>query len=155
MGIINHMPDIAAALKSEIARLARKEIRAELAALKKAAAQHRSHIAALRRSVDSLERSVKSAANVGAKPAGGNSRRKAAADGEEDQHSLRFRAGGLASHRKRLGLSAADFGKLLGVSGQSIYKWESGEVKPRRAQLEAIAAIRTLGKREALARLEQ
>ena len=65
------------------------------------------------------------------------------------------RAGGLASHRKRLGLSAADFGKLLGVSGQSIYKWEPGEVKPRRAQLEAIAAIRTLGKREALARLEQ
>lgn len=149
------MPDIATALKSEIARIARKEIRAELAALKKAAAQHRTHITALHRSIDGLERSVKSAANANAKSTNAASRRRAALDSDDEQQPLRFRADGLANHRKRLGLSAADFGKLLGVSGQSIYKWESGEVRPRRAQLEAIAAIRTMGKREALARLEQ
>lgn len=28
---------------------------------------------------------------------------------------------------------------LIGVSGQSVYKWESGEVRPRRAQLEGLA----------------
>jgi DNA-binding transcriptional regulator YiaG len=66
---------------------------------------------------------------------------------------LRFRASGLAGHRKRLGLSASDFGSLLGVSGQSVYKWEAGEVKPRRSQLQAIAAVRKLGRREAEARL--
>jgi DNA-binding transcriptional regulator YiaG len=74
-------------------------------------------------------------------------------EGSGEEAALRFRASGLASHRKRLGLSAADFGKLLGVSGQSVYKWETGEVRPRRSQLESIAAVRKLGRREALARL--
>ena len=45
--------------------------------------------------------------------------------------------------------------RLLGVSGVTLYKWEGGEVRPRRAQLEAIAAVRGIGKRVALARLEQ
>jgi transcriptional regulator with XRE-family HTH domain len=44
---------------------------------------------------------------------------------------------------------------LVGVSGQSIYKWEQGEVRPRAAQLQALAAVRGIGKCEALARLEQ
>ena len=35
----------------------------------------------------------------------------------------------------------------------SIYKWEAGKVYPRAAQLERIAAIRKLGKREAVVRL--
>jgi hypothetical protein len=42
----------------------------------------------------------------------------------------------------------------VGVSGLTIYHWESGKAKPRRRQMPAIAAIRSLGKREALARLE-
>jgi hypothetical protein len=41
----------------------------------------------------------------------------------------------------------------MGVSGQSIYKWETGKATPRAAQLKAIAATRTLGKREVAARL--
>jgi hypothetical protein len=44
---------------------------------------------------------------------------------------------------------------LLGVSGQSVYKWEHGESRPRAKQLEAIAALRGIGKREAAARLGQ
>jgi transcriptional regulator with XRE-family HTH domain len=44
---------------------------------------------------------------------------------------------------------------LVGVSGQSIYKWEQGEVRPRAAQLQALAAVRGIGKCEALSRLEQ
>jgi DNA-binding transcriptional regulator YiaG len=54
-----------------------------------------------------------------------------------------------------MGISAADFGKLTGVTGHTIYKWEHGTSHPRRAQLSALASIRRLGKREALARLEQ
>ncbi len=34
---------------------------------------------------------------------------------------LRFRAAGMAANRKRLDLSAADFGVLVGATGQSIY----------------------------------
>ena len=53
--------------------------------------------------------------------------------------------------RQRLGLSAAAMGTLLGVTAQSIYKWEDGKARPRASQLQAIAAARKLGKREAAA----
>jgi DNA-binding transcriptional regulator YiaG len=142
------MPNLAEILKSEIARLARKEIRAEVASLKKASTQQRAQIASLRRQVDAQERAIKKALK-GVRP----DREMARAGTVEGAQALRFRATGLASHRKRLGLSALDFGKLLGVSGQSVYKWESGEVRPRRSQLEAIAAVRKLGRREAMERL--
>lgn len=69
--------------------------------------------------------------------------------------AIRFRAGGVTSQRKRLGLSAADYGKLIGVSGVTVYKWEHGGSRPRKAQLAALAAIRGLGKGEAMERLAQ
>jgi DNA-binding transcriptional regulator YiaG len=74
---------------------------------------------------------------------------------EESVRQLRFSAIRLAAQRKKLGISAAGFATLLGVSPISVYKWERGKARPRRAQLEAIAATRKLGKREALARLEE
>jgi transcriptional regulator with XRE-family HTH domain len=43
---------------------------------------------------------------------------------------------------------------LLGVSGQSIYKWEAGKARPRASQLPAIAKMREMGKREVAARLK-
>jgi DNA-binding transcriptional regulator YiaG len=143
------MPNIESALKAEIARLARKEVRAEVESLKKVASQQRTHLASLRREVEALERAVKKLSK-GARTA---SLATDESSTSGDERALRFRASGLASHRKRLGLSAADFGRLLGVSGQSVYKWETGEVRPRRSQLEAIAGVRKLGRREALARL--
>lgn len=60
----------------------------------------------------------------------------------------RFSAARLAVQRRNLGLSADDFGKLVGASGQSVYKWESGTVRPRASQLEGIARVRAMGRRE-------
>lgn len=57
------MPNIAIALKSEISRLARKEIRAETGSLKKAASQYRSQLAALKRRVETLERQLRRTRN--------------------------------------------------------------------------------------------
>lgn len=142
------MPNIAAVLKDEIARVARKEIRAQTEDFKKSSAQYRSHIAALRRRVDDLERQLK---RVG--KASGRAGAAAAAAEEGQGTPRRFSAARLAAQRRKLGLSAADFATLLGVSGQSIYKWEHGEARPRARQLEAIAALRGIGKREAAARL--
>ena len=65
----------------------------------------------------------------------------------------RFSPRGLRSHRAKLGLSAADYGLLAGVSGQMIYIYERGETRPRTAQLAKLVAVRDLGKREALHRL--
>ena len=61
---------------------------------------------------------------------------------------------GFAALRKKLGLSATDMGKLIGVSGQSVYHWETGKTKPRANQLQAIAAVRKMGKRAVAAKLE-
>jgi len=60
---------------------------------------------------------------------------------------------GFAALRKKLGLSATDMGKLIGVSGQSVYHWETGKTKPRASQLQAIAAVRKMGKRAIAAKL--
>ena len=112
------MPNIAAVLKDEIQRLARKELRFNTESLKKAVSTYRSEIAALKRRVEQLERQQRQTA-----------KRVPAAEtlkGAEIDGLHRWRAAGFAQHRKRLGLSAADTGKLLGVSGLTVYKWEGG-----------------------------
>ena len=108
---------------------------------------YRSEIAALKGRVDQLERQSKRAgkAVAVAKPV-----EEAESDG---QH--RWRAACFAQHLQRLGLTAAERGKLLGVSALSVYKWESGQVRPRASYLPAITAVRALGKKEASARLEE
>jgi DNA-binding XRE family transcriptional regulator len=144
------MPNIASVLKSEIARVARKEVKGDMQELKKATAQYRSHIAALRRRITDLERDVKRLGRVASRPA---PERAEGGEGKDGRSGLRFSAKGLAAQRKRLGLSAAAMAALLGVSGQSIYKWEEGKTRPRASQLPAIAVLRKMGKREANARL--
>ncbi|HEY3400312.1 MAG TPA: helix-turn-helix domain-containing protein [Geothrix sp.] len=140
------MPNIASILKEEILRLARKEVRGELEGLRKASAQHRSDIAELKRRVASLEKQV---SHVEKKAS-----RKVTPEAAMDEAGrVRFSAKGLATHRQRLGLSAAETGALLGVSAQSVYHWESGKSKPRQQQLAAIAALRKMGKRAAKAEL--
>ena len=146
------MSSFADQLKAEIARIARKEVRAETGALKKANAQYRSEIAALKRRLSELERAqARLAKGQGER----GQRRQAKPEGEETgaAQGLRFRVAGFANLRKKLGLSAAEMGQLIGVSAQSVYHWESGKSRPRAAQLAAIAAVRGLGKREVAARL--
>lgn len=140
------MTNIATALKSEIARLARKEVRAEVTPLKKAAGQYRSAVAALKRQIQSLEKQLRRTRKEATRPEQEDA-------GAEVRH--RFQAKGLATHRRKLGISAEDYGRLVGVTGQSIYKWERGGSHPRAAQVQALAGVRGIGKREALARLEQ
>lgn len=141
------MPNIASILKEEIQRLARKELKANTEPLKKAVAGYRSEIAALKRRVETLERQARRTSKVVAKAV-------AAEPGAEGKN-LRFRADGFASKRKNLGLSAREVGLLLDASPLSVYKWETGQARPRAKHLEAIAAFRSLGKREAAKRLEE
>lgn len=42
-------------------------------------------------------------------------------------------------------------GKLIGVSGLSIYHWEGGKSRPRDKYLPAIAALKKLGRKNATA----
>lgn len=144
------MPNIATLLKSEISRIARKEIRTETASLTKAASIHRSEIAALKRRTLALESELRRLSKVQAKA----TKAEKAVSIEQSSTPIRFSAKGLASQRNRLGLSANDCGLLLGTSGQSVYNWESGSARPRTTHLAAIASLRTMGKKDAAARLE-
>jgi len=148
------MPNIASVFKAEITRLARKELRGNSDGLKKAVAAQRADIASLKRRVQALEAMVKRLAKDS--DARLTRSRSAPSQASESEPSgLRFRAAGMAANRKRLGLSAADFGLLVGATGQSIYAWEAGKAKPRPQALAAIAALRGIGKREAETRLEK
>lgn len=143
------MPNIAALLKDEISRLSRKEIRRQMLPVRKASAAHRRHIAALKREIARLEKSVatlgrRGAAAPAAQPSGDDA----------GPAAQRFQARGLVSLRARLGLSAAELAKLIGVSAQSVYNWEHKKATPRRSQIAQIAQLRGLGKKEARARLE-
>ena len=142
------MPNIGSVLKDEIVRLARKEMKANLEALKKSSTGYRREIAELKRQVAQLSR-------ASAKQEKQQARSAPAAEADSDTGSnVRFSAKGLKTLRARLDLSAEAFGKLAGVSGQSVYNWERGTTTPRREQVQALAALRGLGKREAMARLE-
>jgi DNA-binding transcriptional regulator YiaG len=142
------MSTFANQLKSEISRLAKKEVRAETQTLKKASTQYRGEIAALKKRVVALEAQLKRQAKDRA-PAMAKEREEGGGKG------LRFRVGGFAALRKKLGLSAAEMAKLLGVSAQSVYHWETGKSKPRASQLQAIAAVRKMGKKAVIAKLSE
>ena len=143
------MPNIASILKAEISRVARKEVRTEIEALRRVSAQHRSSIAALRRQIDSLQKELRRVSK-------GPTRVRSAPDAPESAEqgtARRFSAGRLAAHRIKLGLSAAVYGELVGVSGQTIYHWEQGKARPRAAQLESLASVRSLSKRDVVQQL--
>ena len=141
------MPNLATLLKNEIARVARRELRAETAGLKKALANCRSEIARLKKRGLALEQELRRVGKAAAKAAPSADADAATA------RALRFSAKGLASQRKRLSLSAEDCGRLVGASGQSVYNWEQGKTRPQARHLAAIAELRAMGKRQAAARL--
>jgi DNA-binding transcriptional regulator YiaG len=141
------MPNIASILKEEISRVARKEIRRETSVLKKNSGGHRGDLAALKRRIAELERRLRVVSKSVPSAA-------VAANDESIPEGTRFSAKSLTAHRKRLGLSAADLGLLMGASTQSIYNWESGKARPHAKFMATIVALRTVGKKQTLAHLE-
>ncbi len=142
------MPNLASVLKDEIRRLARKEIKSETGVTKRASAQHRRDIAELKRLVNDLSKRLAFLERQEKR------RVSKTQPSKEVAETARFSPSWLKSHRQRLGLSAADYATLVGVSSQTIYNWEQGHSKPRPQQVAALATVRGLGKRETLKRLE-
>lgn len=138
------------ALKQEIARVARKEMKDEILALRKATTAHRSEIASLKRELKFLASLLKQAQRA-VKTAAAPAEPQEAAPASRP---IRFSADKFAAHRVHLGVSQAQMAKLLGASALSVYKWESGKVQPRAAQVEKIASVLKMGKRQAAAQLE-
>jgi len=132
------VPNFAGALKGEIRRLARKEVRETVTPLKKLVAGLRRRVAQQRRLIADLERNVKRSRD--------QARAAEAPSSEESQ--IRFSPAWVTQHRKKLKMSRRVYARLIGVSAQSIFGWESGRTRPRRAALQSWRRIRGMGKRE-------
>lgn len=150
------MPTFAESLKKEISRLAKKEQKGELTALRKTVATHRSEIAGLKRQVKDLVSAHRALIK-------GLSKQTAPLSGDHKMNTERRRAGRkrtfnaetFAAKRASFGITQGQMAKLVDASSLSVYKWESGQVNPRAAQLERIFTVMKMGKREAMSVLEQ
>lgn len=140
------MSNIAVPLKSEIIKLARKELSDRVRGMEKVSEDNRREIVVLKRTIAKLQQQMERDRETVSE--------KSTRHSESEQRvRTRFTPKGLSSERKRLGLSADDYGKLVGVSGQSIYNWEAAVVHPRKKHVRRIATVRGIAKREAQARL--
>lgn len=141
------MPNVATVLRDEIIRLARKETRQQVDPLKKTNTELRRKVSALNKEVTGLQRKVRILEMQ-------ENKRREAAPRKTTDKAVRFSPKWVKADRQRLGLSANDYGALVGVSSLTIYSWESGKSRPRAERLAAWAEVRGIGKREALRRLE-
>lgn len=146
------MPNLAQSLKQEISRVARKEVRADIAALRKASSAYRSEIASLKRAVKELGAQLRSAQRAAA--------RNAPLADKDPPNARRgrkrtFSAERLKAKRLALGLSQAQMAQLLGISALSQWKWESGQVSPREGKLARYFEVMAMGKRVASRHLDQ
>lgn len=145
------MSKVMVALKDEIRRIARKEIRNAVAGikrdrkiLKKTVAGLKTQTAVLQKSLNALGKTVSKTAAALPEPAA------------EPGARARITGKGVRSLRRKLRLSQAEFGQLLGVSGAAVLKMEkkSGPLKLRHKTRGAYLGLRGLGAREAKARLK-
>lgn len=146
------MPSFAALLKDEMRRIAKREVRAMIAVLRKDNARLKRTAAEHKRRLAELEKSVGRLASETAPI-----RAEAARATQEELQKARITPRVIRNLRKRLGLSQAQFAKLVGVSGQSVYYWEhkEGRLTLREETKAAIMQARKLGVREARRRLEE
>jgi len=138
------MPNVGLVLKEEITRLARKEIRAACDPLRKQVRSLRDKVKQQQAVVARLERALSKAAAESTDP------RTSLYAPEQKDEKTRARAtpASIRRHRLRLGLSQADLGELLGVSTNTVVRWEAGTSKPRAQHRAALIKLRGLGVRE-------
>lgn len=144
----------------EVARIARKENKGEITSLRKTATGQRGEIAALKRDVKELTGQVRSLTKALQKavvaaerspvpqqqehsPAG------AQEPGKRKGRAFVFSHEVLIAKRQAFHMTQKEMAQLLGVSPLSVYKWESGQVTPRQAQLVRVREVLKMGVREA------
>lgn len=137
------MSNLNTAFRTEVSRLARKEARQLAEPVHRAALAAKRSTASLKQRVNDLERELAALrkSSVRASPV---------ASQPTDTRLRRLRTQGIKALRSRLGLSAEDLGRLLGVSGQAIYNWEQGKSRPRPKAFDRLVQLRSMGKRDAL-----
>ncbi|WP_395457209.1 helix-turn-helix transcriptional regulator [Acidovorax delafieldii] len=141
------------AFRAEVVRMARKELKPELQGMRKAITGHRSEIAALKRDVKALTSQLRATQRQVKATDAPKAKVIAETATPKKSKQIQFDAQMLIDKRAALGITQKQMAQLLGASSLSVYKWETGHVHPRVAQLERIAEVLKLGKRKALALL--
>ncbi len=139
--------DIKQVFSDEIRRLARKEIKQA--------------VIPLQESINSLKKLV----NEQKKQIAALEKRCPEAEVEDDilssivpidtEKNVRLNASGIVRLRNKLGLTQAEFARVLGVAMHTVSVWEQGRRVPRATHKIRICALRKIGKRELKRLLEQ
>jgi DNA-binding transcriptional regulator YiaG len=136
-------------VKSEIVRLAKKEIRKVSLPLGRDVRSLKSAVSRLRRTVLTLERlAVQQQKELGRGKMG------LEAPPEEVKKS-RFSPRLIRRLRQRLGVTQKEMAKLAGVTVGAIYQWEKGIFEPRGQKKGRLVALRKLGRRDVRRLLEE
>ncbi len=139
--VIRRIMSITDALKQEILRLAARQAKAHVAKAQKTAAEYRRQNAELKKVLRQREREI------------AHFRKQQAPADENPLMGVRFSAKSVRAQRQRLGISADDYGRLVGVSALTVLHWEQGKSRPRKSQLAALVSVRGISKKQALQRL--
>jgi DNA-binding transcriptional regulator YiaG len=142
------MGKVEAIIKSEIVRLAKKEVRKPFIPLGRDVRSVKSTVSQLRKTVSNLERYIALHKKQWEK----EPPLKAA---PEEVETSRISPRLIRSLRNRLGLSQRDLARLAGVTPLAVYQWESGVFKPKKEKKSVLVALRKLGRREAKRLLEE
>jgi DNA-binding transcriptional regulator YiaG len=129
-------------LKSEITRLAKKQMRATYLPLAR-------EVRRLKRTVSALRKRVAVFARLGAElQAERQAQRAKLAVAPEEVKAARLSPGLIKKLRARLGITQRELATLVGVSTSAVGFWEYGKAKPEGHNREALVALRKLGRRE-------
>ena len=129
-------------LKSEITRLARKEMRAAYLPLAR-------DVRRLKRVVSALRKTVAVLARLGTQlQAQRTAERARLAAAPQEVKAARISPLLIKKLRKRLGITQGELAALVGVSTSAVGSWEYGKARPEGHNREALVALRKLGRRE-------
>jgi len=136
-------------IKSEIARLAKREMRKTLVPLGRDVRLLKSTVSQLRKAVLLLER-------LAAQQQKELKKRKVPLEATpEEVKKSRFSPRLVRSLRKKLGISQKELAVLSGVTVGAAHLWEKGKFKPKGEKKAVMVALRKLGHREVRKLLEQ
>jgi DNA-binding transcriptional regulator YiaG len=147
------MSNVVKILKTEIAKISKREAKSATQAIGKSNTWLRKVVADLKKRVVLLEkenrRLMATVKKYQVEP-------PQKVD-QEETSKARLTSRGIRSLRRRLRLSQLDFGKLLGAASHSVYLWEKkeGALRLRDKTRQALLSIRGLSAGEARARLEE
>jgi DNA-binding transcriptional regulator YiaG len=127
-------------IKSEIQRLAKREIQATFTPLRREVRSMRLRISGLSRNLSALNRLAKE--QLQKVP------QKGLEATPEEVKASRLTPGRIRGLRKKLGISMRELGVLTGSSVGAVLSWEKGKFKPRGEKKSALVALRKLRKLE-------